>query len=83
MYGTTYRKMQSLINKPIRPMSIGMTRQPRTIKVKAIPDYIADPVVQDFIRIFGKMTTLSIGFYCGLQYLYYKEMRENKKKDDN
>ena len=78
-----YIRMQSLITKPMLTIP---ARQLRPRKVKALPEMIADPGLQESIRIFGKITTLSIGFYCGLQYFYYKELRkkvEDEKKDDN
>lgn len=41
---------------------------------------------QESIRIFGNGVTLFVGFYCGLQWLHYKKIREhmeqqNKEKD--
>jgi len=29
----------------------------------------------------GKFVTLSIGFYCGLQYLHYKQLRERHEEN--
>lgn len=72
-----------LIPRGLLPQSL--TRQ--RVITKAIPEFLADPGLQEYIRLFGKLTTLSISFYCGLQYFHYRELRqqksnEKKKKDD-
>ncbi len=57
--------------------------RPRSIKARAVPEFLTNPALQEYIRLFGKMTTLSVGFYCGLQYLHYKEIREKVDAEKN
>jgi hypothetical protein len=38
--------------------------------------------ISDQSYYIGKFVTLSIGFYCGLQYLHYKQLREVQEKNE-
>lgn len=52
------------------------------VKVRAI-----SPASQDLLNatyLVGKSVTLFVGFYCGLQWLHYKQMiDELEQKDDD
>lgn len=67
----------------LTPHSITRVRVARPMKVRALSPMSQTLIDQSYL--IGKSITLFVGFYCGLQWLYYRDLikrAEDTKKDE-
>lgn len=65
--------MRLPIQRHIKPIKLLVRSRSRSVSVKAFDN--------DAMYYAGKSVILFVGFYAGLQWLYYKTMREKYEKD--
>ncbi len=80
-----FSKPSLILQRPIYPYAS------RSRRVRALSSFYSVET-QETIRLVGKSITLFVGFYAGLQWLYYRELRkevedktkpEEKENDDS